>query len=157
MALDLDFQGKRVLVTAGTKGVGKAVVGLLKQLGATVLTTARHVPTESVADAFVAAVGAFTDQMAELSPPFCHHVAAHGQIVLDSDDARHEAGDLLQAGLDADAFPTLGQLVRRGFAAPAGPVLFKSCGWAGWDLAAARLAMRQHAAGATHVNAPTAP
>jgi NAD(P)-dependent dehydrogenase (short-subunit alcohol dehydrogenase family) len=55
MALDLDFQGKRVLVTAGTKGVGKAVVGLLKQLGATVLTTARHVPTESVADAFVAA------------------------------------------------------------------------------------------------------
>ncbi|MBY6259276.1 SDR family oxidoreductase [Phytobacter diazotrophicus] len=55
MPLDLDFQGKRVLVTAGTKGVGKAVVGLLKQLGATVLTTARHVPTESVADAFVAA------------------------------------------------------------------------------------------------------
>jgi 1-piperideine-2-carboxylate/1-pyrroline-2-carboxylate reductase [NAD(P)H] len=24
-----------------------------------------------------------------------------------------------------------------------GPVLFKSCGWAGWDLAAARLAVRQ--------------
>ena len=109
------------------------------------------------ADAFVAAVGAFTDKMAELSPPFCHHAAAQGQIVLDSDDARHEAGDLLQAGLDADAFPTLGQLVRRGFAAPAGPVLFKSCGWAGWDLAAARLAMRQHAAGATRANAPTAP
>ena len=25
---------------------------------------------------------------------------------------------------------------------PPGPVLFKSCGWAGWDLAAARLALR---------------
>jgi NAD(P)-dependent dehydrogenase (short-subunit alcohol dehydrogenase family) len=55
MALKLDFQGKRVLVTAGTKGVGKAVVGLLKELGARVLTTARHAPTECVADAFVAA------------------------------------------------------------------------------------------------------
>jgi NADPH:quinone reductase-like Zn-dependent oxidoreductase len=33
MALKLDFQGKRVLVTAGTKGVGKAVVGLLKEWG----------------------------------------------------------------------------------------------------------------------------
>lgn len=55
MSLDLDFQDKRILVTAGTKGVGKAVVGLLKQLGARVLTTARHTPTECIADAFVAA------------------------------------------------------------------------------------------------------
>lgn len=55
MSLDLDFQGKRVLVTAGTKGVGKAVVGLLKQQGARVLTTARHTPTECIADVFVAA------------------------------------------------------------------------------------------------------
>lgn len=54
MSLDLDFQGKRVLVTAGTKGVGKAVVGLFKQQGARVLTTARHAPTECIADAFVA-------------------------------------------------------------------------------------------------------
>jgi NAD(P)-dependent dehydrogenase (short-subunit alcohol dehydrogenase family) len=42
MSLDIHFTGKRVLVTAGTKGLGKAVVELLKQLGATVLTTARH-------------------------------------------------------------------------------------------------------------------
>lgn len=55
MPLDLDFKGKRVLVTAGTKGIGKAVVELLKQQGATVLTTARHVPTETSADVFVAA------------------------------------------------------------------------------------------------------
>ncbi|MCS2172643.1 SDR family oxidoreductase [Scandinavium sp. TWS1a] len=55
MSLDIDFQGKRILVTAGTKGVGKAVVGLLKQLGARVLTTARHTPTECIADTFVAA------------------------------------------------------------------------------------------------------
>lgn len=55
MSLDLDFQGKRILVTAGTKGVGKAVVELLKQQGARVLTTARHAPAECFADAFVAA------------------------------------------------------------------------------------------------------
>lgn len=39
MPLDLELQGKRVLVTAGTKGVGKAVVGLFRELGAKVLTT----------------------------------------------------------------------------------------------------------------------
>ena len=32
-------------------------------------------------------------------------------------------------------------VVRTGIAARPGPVLFKSCGWAGWDLAAARLAV----------------
>ena len=45
------------------------------------------------------------------------------------------------------ALPTLGEMVRSlGAAAPerrSGPVLFKSCGWAGWDLAAARLALRR--------------
>ena len=55
MTMDLDFHGKRVLVTAGTKGIGKAVVGLLKQHDATVLTTARHTSTDCLADAFVAA------------------------------------------------------------------------------------------------------
>ncbi|MXG36041.1 SDR family NAD(P)-dependent oxidoreductase, partial [Escherichia coli] len=55
MSLDIHFTGKRVLVTAGTKGLGKAVVGLLKQLGATVLTTARHAPEVNIADTFVAA------------------------------------------------------------------------------------------------------
>ncbi|MBX9831712.1 MAG: delta(1)-pyrroline-2-carboxylate reductase family protein, partial [Burkholderiaceae bacterium] len=51
-------------------------------------------------------------------------------------------GDLLQAGLDVAAIPTLRDVVRGPFTARTGPVLFKSCGWAGWDLAAARLAMQ---------------
>ena len=93
-------------------------------------------------DAFVAAVGAFTPAMAELAPAFCRHVAAHGHIVVDSEDARHEAGDLLQAGLDVGMLPTLREALQRQRAPSAGPVLFKSCGWAGWDLAAARLALR---------------
>ena len=37
----LELEGKRALVTGGTKGVGQAVVGALRDAGATVLTTAR--------------------------------------------------------------------------------------------------------------------
>jgi 1-piperideine-2-carboxylate/1-pyrroline-2-carboxylate reductase [NAD(P)H] len=51
-------------------------------------------------DAFIAAVGAFTPRMVELSPSLCRSLAAEGTIVLDTPDAVHEAGDLLQAGLD---------------------------------------------------------
>jgi len=52
----LDLEGKRALVTGGTKGVGQAVVAALRDAGATVLTTARSRP-ESVESAgqFVAA------------------------------------------------------------------------------------------------------
>jgi 1-piperideine-2-carboxylate/1-pyrroline-2-carboxylate reductase [NAD(P)H] len=91
-------------------------------------------------DAFIAAVGAFTPRMVELSPALCQHIAHHGAVLLDTADARHEAGDLLQAGLDVARFATLADVVRQGPPTLAGPVLFKSCGWAGWDLAAARTA-----------------
>lgn len=94
-------------------------------------------------DAFVAAVGAYTPAMAELAPALCLEAAAHGLVVLDSDDARHEAGDLLQAGMDAAKLPTLRDVMQGHVRRPAsGAVLFKSCGWAGWDLAAARLALQ---------------
>lgn len=43
------FTGKNVLVTGGTKGMGEAIVRVLAQRGATVITTARHVPSEPVA------------------------------------------------------------------------------------------------------------
>ena len=94
-------------------------------------------------DAFIAAVGAFTPQMLELSPELCRHVAQHGRIVVDSRDADHEAGDLLQAGLPVGEITSLADVVRgTAQGQRSGPVLFKSCGWAGWDLAAARLAVR---------------
>ncbi|WP_427915004.1 delta(1)-pyrroline-2-carboxylate reductase family protein [Ramlibacter sp. MMS24-I3-19] len=92
-------------------------------------------------DAFVAAVGAFTPKMVELAPALCRDIAARGRIVLDTPDARHEAGDLLQAGLEVGTLPTLRDVVA-GDVRGGGPVLFKSCGWAGWDLAAARCALR---------------
>lgn len=102
-------------------------------------------------DTFIAAVGAFTPQMVELSASLCQHMAHHGQIIVDTSEAAHEAGDLLQAGLDVHTFPTLAQCLSQGMARPRGPVLFKSCGWGGWDLAAARLAARNG-----HSHQPTA-
>lgn len=97
------------------------------------------------ADAFVAAVGAFTPRMVEWAPQVCRQFQREGRLLVDTRDADHEAGDLLQAGIDVSALPTLGDLLRGGLLrngltqTTAGPVFFKSCGWAGWDLAAARL------------------
>jgi ornithine cyclodeaminase len=92
-------------------------------------------------DAFVCAIGAFTPAMVEWAPEVCAYMAKHGRVYVDTRDADHEAGDLLQAGLDVTTFPTLQALVRgevSGGYSENGPVFFKSCGWAGWDLAAAR-------------------
>lgn len=94
-------------------------------------------------DAFIAAVGAYTPRMMELSPQVCRHCAEVGRVVVDTTDAVHEAGDLIQAGLDVAGFASLADVVRESAAQAVpkqGPVLFKSCGWAGWDLAAARVA-----------------
>jgi 1-piperideine-2-carboxylate/1-pyrroline-2-carboxylate reductase [NAD(P)H] len=112
-------------------------------------TPAQHVVMTAPprTDAFVAAVGAFTPRMVEWSAQVCQHLAQTGTLVMDTRDADHEAGDLLQAGLDVSVLPTLADVVLqtpawvrhpRDSDSPKGPVFFKSCGWGGWDLAAAR-------------------
>ena len=96
-------------------------------------------------DAFVCAVGAFNARMVEWAPKVCVYMARHGRIVVDTRDADHEAGDLLQAGLAVSSFPSLQDVLYSTSATTAvvqGPVFFKSCGWAGWDLAAARCAVQ---------------
>ena len=101
------------------------------------------------AQAFVAAVGAFTPHMVEWSAPVCQHLARTGTLVVDTRDADHEAGDLLQAGIAVNTLATLADVIlqtahwrpRSLQSADSGPVYFKSCGWAGWDLAAARCVM----------------
>jgi len=100
-------------------------------------------------DGFVAAVGAFTPRMVEWDAAICRRLMLEGTLVVDTRDADHEAGDLLQAGMDVSALPTLGDVIGQtsvwaGYASSrrTGPVFFKSCGWAGWDLAAARCAVQ---------------
>ncbi|MGR3373247.1 SDR family oxidoreductase [Pseudooceanicola nanhaiensis] len=51
----LTLEGKRALVTSGTRGAGAATVALFQALGADVLTTARTRPPKMPEDRFVAA------------------------------------------------------------------------------------------------------
>ena len=50
-----EFGGKRVLVTGGTKGTGKAIASRFLQGGATVVITARSGPAEKTAAHFIQA------------------------------------------------------------------------------------------------------
>lgn len=55
MSAARELEGRRALVTGGTKGVGKAVVSLLLEAGARVLTTARARPEHHGREEFVEA------------------------------------------------------------------------------------------------------
>lgn len=55
MSMLLELEGKRVLVTAGTKGIGGATVALFRELGARVLTAARVKPDDLPDEAFIQA------------------------------------------------------------------------------------------------------
>ena len=102
------------------------------------------------AGAFVSAVGAYTPAMSEWSREVCLALAQSARVVVDSRDADHEAGDLIQAGLNVANYPTLADvLTTQTDVANASmrddTVFFHNCGWAGWDLAAARCAVAQRA------------
>ena len=51
----LSLQGKRALITSGTRGAGAATVALFRELGANVLTTARSRPEGLAEESFVSA------------------------------------------------------------------------------------------------------
>lgn len=55
MSSFLNLEGKRALITSGTRGAGAATVRLFRELGAQVLTTARHRPHDLPEELFVAA------------------------------------------------------------------------------------------------------
>ncbi|MFN3820257.1 SDR family oxidoreductase [Blastomonas sp.] len=63
----LTLEGKRALVTSGTRGAGAATVALLRELGATVVTTARSRADDIAESTFIAADLTTTQGCAELA------------------------------------------------------------------------------------------
>jgi 1-piperideine-2-carboxylate/1-pyrroline-2-carboxylate reductase [NAD(P)H] len=88
--------------------------------------------------AIIAAIGSFKPEMSELSPAVMQVIGRN--ILLDSTDASHEAGELIQNGIDPQGLPTLFTWHPHSLPAVTQTVLFKSCGNALWDLAAAQAA-----------------
>jgi len=83
-------------------------------------------------------VGAFKRHMAEFPPALLH---ARDIVVDDVGGARHEAGDLIQAGVDWAGVRSLGDILSGAAPRPARTPVFKTVGQAAWDLAAARVAI----------------
>lgn len=105
----------------------------------------RHRPRSN---ATLCAIGAYRPNMFEWDPDIVRWVAQTGFIFVDTRDADHEAGDILQAGLTPSSYLSLADLLSRPRAARGEgdknvPIFFKSCGWAGWDLAAAKCAVQR--------------
>ena len=104
------------------------------------LTTSRTpvIPAHIAAQTLAIGVGAFKPDMAEFPPALLHS----RQIVVDDlGGARHEAGDLLQAGVDWGQVRDLASVLAAKPALTGAVPVFKTVGQAAWDLAAARVAM----------------
>ena len=112
------------------------------------LTTSRTpvIPADLPRDTLAVGVGAFKPEMAEFPPALLH---ARAVVVDHLAGARHEAGDLLQAGIDWKSVRELADIVEHGMPASDAVPVFKTVGQAAWDLAAARVALSAlHAPGA---------
>ncbi len=95
------------------------------------------VPVELPAQVLAVGVGAFKPEMAELPPAPLHA----RQVVVDHlAGARHEAGELLQAGIDWNKVRDIAGVLIHGMERTAEAPLLKAVGHAAWDLTAARVA-----------------
>jgi len=131
-------------VTLGLEATGVSDPGAaLAEAGLVVTATTSREPVlpEAVTEGtFVAAVGSFEPEAAELPPG----LVSRSTVVVDTmEGAEEEAGDLIRAE-NAGAFRWADAAaledVLRGGERPAGTVVFKSVGHSLWDLAAARTA-----------------
>lgn len=103
------------------------------------LTTSTQPVYDEVPQAgrLVIGVGAFKPTMAEIGKTTLDGSALYAD---DPAGARHEAGDLLRAGVDWSRVASLAQAVREPVDLGR-PIVFKSVGCAAWDLAASRVAI----------------
>ncbi|WP_018150999.1 delta(1)-pyrroline-2-carboxylate reductase family protein [Leeia oryzae] len=87
----------------------------------------------------VVGVGAFQPTSAEVAPDVVH---ACQLVVDDLAGAKHEAGDLIRAGVDWSAVQSLASVDSRPLSSES-PIFLKTVGCAAWDLAAGRVACQQ--------------
>lgn len=101
-------------------------------------STTPVIPSRIAPQTLAVGVGAFKPNMAEFPADLLH---ARRIIVDDRDGARHEAGDLIQAGVDWSGVAAIGDILSGKTPRPADVPVFKTVGQAAWDLAAARVAI----------------
>jgi 1-piperideine-2-carboxylate/1-pyrroline-2-carboxylate reductase [NAD(P)H] len=108
------------------------------------LTTSRSpvIPAQLRPDTLAIGVGAFKPDMVEFPAELLHA----RQIVVDHQaGAKHEAGDLIKAGIDWSKVRDIPDVVMRGIERTTVTPVLKTVGHAAWDLAAARVAVQsQH-------------
>ncbi len=121
----------------------KAITLTLEQAleGADVVVAATTSLTAVLPDAvdpatLIVGLGSYTPQMAELPAA---QIRCRQIWVDDIEGARHEAGDLLQAGIDWARVHNLAEALKTP-ALPQSPMLYKTVGHAAWDMAAVRTA-----------------
>lgn len=104
------------------------------------LTTSKAavIPSQLLPHTLAIGVGAFKPEMVEFPADLLH---ARPIVVDHLAGARHEAGDLLQAGIDWAMVRDIGQLVMHGWSETGAMPVLKTVGHATWDLAAARVAV----------------
>ncbi|KRB89936.1 delta(1)-pyrroline-2-carboxylate reductase family protein [Noviherbaspirillum sp. Root189] len=100
-------------------------------------STVPVIPANIAPHTLAIGVGAFKPNMAEFPPELVH---ARTVVVDDLEGAKHEAGDLLQAGVDWSGVRSLADVLPGGSVSTAALPIFKTVGQAAWDLAAARVA-----------------
>jgi 1-piperideine-2-carboxylate/1-pyrroline-2-carboxylate reductase [NAD(P)H] len=101
-------------------------------------STTPVIPVQLPTSTLAIGVGAFKPNMAEFPPALLH---ARNIVVDHVEGARHEAGDLIQAGIAWDTVRDLATVLEQGRQAASAMPVLKTVGHAAWDLAAARVAV----------------
>lgn len=97
----LTLQGKRALITSGTRGTGAATVSLFRELGAQILTTARTRPAGMTEEEFIPADLTTTEGCAEVAAAVRDRMAGADIVVHMLGGSSAPAGGFAALG-DAD-------------------------------------------------------
>jgi 1-piperideine-2-carboxylate/1-pyrroline-2-carboxylate reductase [NAD(P)H] len=117
------------------------LAAICRQVDVVIALTTSHtpvVPDTLPPHVLAVGVGAFKPEMAELPAALLH---ARPVVVDHLAGARHEAGDLLQAGIDWNRVRDIADVLAHGSTRTEAAPILKTVGHAAWDLAAARVAM----------------